>query len=294
MRKRRIKKYWGILSAALLFIPLSVMTIPLWAQKARCSGIPALLENKVWKAVLPKDKQYTMSMEFRDNEWRTIYHYEGQQTETFCSYSLREDTIKVFESGKKYIIQELTDSTLAFQYLPESLAIGIGLVKCVTDNSVQGQRENEARLDSIWRKEIGWNLGVVPINNTDTIGEPPRWASWDYDLEKYFVSRMKYPERLLKENRAGYSVVMFSLDTLGLPRGINILTTRHKDFDKEVVRLVKELPHCLPCRDKHGKRMECFCTVYVPFLPQHYRDRVKTDSINKRYAAMESYRQSSW
>ncbi|CDD31463.1 tonB family domain protein [Bacteroides sp. CAG:714] len=28
-----------------------------------------------------------------------------------------------------------------------------------------------------------------------------------------------------------------------------------------------------------GKRMECFYTVYVPFLPQHYRDRVKTDSI---------------
>ena len=25
--------------------------------------------------------------------------------------------------------------------------------------------------------------------------------------------------------------------------------------------------------------MECFYTVYVPFLPQHYRDRVKTDSI---------------
>lgn len=228
--------------------------------------------------MLPKNKQYTMSIEFRDAGWRTMFRYAGKQTETFCSYSLHEDTIKVFESGKNYIIQELTDSTLAFQYLPESLTIGNGPVKCVTDNSIQGQRKNEARLDSIWCKENGWNLGVVPINNTDTIGEPPRWASWDYDLEKYFVSRMKYPERLLKENRAGYSVVMFSLDTLGFPRDINILTTKHKDFDKEVVRLVKELPHCLPCRDKYGKRMECFCTVYVPFLPQHYRDRIK-DSI---------------
>jgi tonB family C-domain protein len=80
---------------------------------------------------------------------------------------------------------------------------------------------------------------------------------------------------------AGYSVVMFSLDTLGLPRGINILTSIHKDFDKEVIRLTQELPHCLPCRDKNGKRMECFYTVYVPFLPQHYKDRVKTDSVRE-------------
>ena len=108
-----------------------------------------------------------------------------------------------------------------------------------------------------------------------------RWAVWDYDLEKYFVSQMKYPKELLKKNVAGHSVVMFSIDTLGLPREINILTTIHKEFDKEIIRLTKELPHCLPCRDKNGKRIECFHTVYVPFLPQHYRDRVKADSIAK-------------
>ena len=66
---------------------------------------------------------------------------------------------------------------------------------------------------------------------------------------------------------------MFSLDTLGLPRGINILTSIHKDFDKEVIRLTQELPHCLPCRDKNGKRMECFlysvCTIF-------YRNITKT------------------
>lgn len=152
-------------------------------------------------------------------------------------------------------------------------------VKCMTDNSIHVLRKNEERLDSIWRKEDIWNKGVTPINGTDTIKEPPRWAKWDYDLERYYVSRMEYPEELLKKNVAGYSVVMFSLDTLGLPCGINILTTIHKEFNKEVVRLTKELPHCLPCRGKNGKRMECFYTVYVPFLPQHYRDRVKADSI---------------
>ena len=146
-------------------------------------------------------------------------------------------------------------------------------------------RENENRLDSIWRKEDIWNKGVAfitgkPVKDIDSI-MPPEWAVWGGNLERYFVSQMCYPSRLLEKNKAGYSVVMFSLDTLGLPRGVNILSTVHKEFDKEVIRLVKELPHCLPCRDKKDKRMECFYTVYVPFLPQHYRDRLKTDSIAK-------------
>lgn len=208
---------------------------------------------------------------------------EWKRAETIYSYSLCDDTIKVFESRKNYIIQELTDSTLVFRYFPDSMTIGVGPVKCVTDNSIEGQRKNEERLDSIWRKEEIWNMGVTmitgePIKDLSTI-EAPRWAVWDYDLEKYYTSQMVYPEELLKENQTGYSVVMFSIDTLGLPRGINILTSKHKEFDKEVIRLTKELSHCLPCRDKDGKRMECFYTVYVPFLPQHYRDRVKADSI---------------
>lgn len=244
-----------------------------------------LLENKIWNVQLPKGKQYAMEMEFRGAGWRNVFLYNGKRTETFYSYSLCGDTIKVFESRKKYIIQELTDSSLVFQYLPDSLTIGVSSIKCITDNSMEGQRKNEARLDSIWRKEDIWNKGVAsisgkPIKDLSTI-KPPRWAKWDYDLEKYYTSQMVYPEELLKKKQAGYSVVMFSLDTLGLPRSINILTTKHKDFDKEVIRLTKALPHCLPCRNKEGKRMECFYTVYIPFLPQHYRDRVKADSIGE-------------
>lgn len=268
----------------LLFILLAwVVMEGLSAQNNDGADMPALLENKVWKMQLPQDKQYAMEMEFRDAGWRSVFLYDAKRTETFYSYSLCGDTIKVFESRKNYIIQELTDSTLIFQYLPDTLTIGVGPVRCVTDNSLQGQWENENRLDSIWRAEISWNIGVLdmsgsPVKDLSTI-EPPRWAKWDYDLEKYYTSQMVYPEELLKKNQAGYSVVMFSIDTLGLPHNTYILTSRHKEFDKEVIRLTKELPHCLPCRDKDGKRMECLYTVYVPFLPQHYRDRVKADSI---------------
>ena len=270
---------------SILFIFSLNLVSPLLAQDKSSVDMSALLENKIWKVQLPQDKQYAIEMEFRSAEWKQSFLYDKKQTPICYSYSLHEDTIKVFESGKDYIIQELTDSTLVLQYLPEILTIEVAPVRCTTDNSIQGQRQNEERLDSIWRKEDIWNKGVAkitgePIKDLSTI-EPPRWAIWNYDLEKYFVSRMKYPKELLEKNVAGYSVVMFSLDTLGLPRGINILTSIHKDFDKEVIRLTQELPHCLPCRDKNGKRMECFYTVYVPFLPQHYKDRVKTDSVRE-------------
>lgn len=268
---------------SILFIFSLNLVSPLLAQDKNSADMSALLENKIWKVQLPKDKHYAMEMEFRSAGWKQTFLYDEKQTEICDSYSLHGDTIKSFQ--KNYIIQELTDSTLVLQYLPESLTIGVTPVRCATDNSVQGQRQNEERLDSIWRKEDIWNKGVAkitgePIKDLSTI-EPPRWAVWDYDLTKYYVSQMKYPEELLKKNVAGYSVVMFALDTLGLPRWNTILTTIHKDFDKEVIRLTKELPHCLPCRNKNGKRMECLYTVYVPFLPQHYRDRVKADSVRE-------------
>ena len=268
---------------SILFIFSLNLVSPLLAQDKNSADMSALLENKIWKVQLPKDKHYAMEMEFRSAGWKQTFLYDEKQTEICDSYSLHGDTIKSFQ--KNYIIQELTDSTLVLQYLPESLTIGVTPVRCTTDNSVQGQRQNEERLDSIWRKEDIWNKGVAkitgePIKDLSTI-EPPRWAVWDYDLTKYYVSQMKYPEELLKKNVAGYSVVMFALDTLGLPRWNTILTTIHEDFDKEVIRLTKELPHCLPCRNKNGKRMECLYTIYVPFLPQHYRDRVKADSVRE-------------
>lgn len=267
----------------LSFMLLLVAVNPLLAQRVKCVDISTLLENKVWEVVLPKGKQYTISMEFRSAKWISTFLYDGKQEETTYSYTLYGDTIKVLESGRNYRILELTDNTLTFQYLLDSMTIGVAPVRCIAENNLQGQRKNEERLDSIWRKENIWNLGVAkitgePIKDLSTI-ELPKWAKWGYDLEQYFVSQMKYPTHLLEKNQAGYCVAMFSLDTLGLPRAINILTTIHKDFDREVTRLIRELPHCLPCRDNNGKRIECFYTVYVPFLPQRYRDRVIADSI---------------
>ena len=255
------------------------------AQERTANDTILMLENKIWRAELPSEKSYTQEMEFREGGWWTTFTYNGEKTVIEDSYRISEDTIKTY-GCKQYLILELNDSTLVIRYLPKELVIGNGPVKYInTINSPAKMLANEQRLDSIWRKENIWNKGVAdisgkPIKDLSAI-EPPRWAVWDYDLTKYYVSQMKYPEELLKKNVAGYSVVMFAIDTLGVPGIVNILTTNYKEFDQEVIRLTKELPHCLPCRDQNGKRMECLYTVYVPFLPQHYRERVKKDSISE-------------
>lgn len=87
-----------------LFILLSWVVIAgLPAQNNNCADMSALLENKIWKVQLPQDKQYAMEMEFRDAEWRSAFLQGGKRTETLYSYSLCDDTIKVFESRENIL-----------------------------------------------------------------------------------------------------------------------------------------------------------------------------------------------
>ena len=113
---------------SILFIFSLNLVSPLLAQDKSSVDMSALLENKIWKVQLPQDKQYAIEMEFRSAEWKQSFLYDKKQTPICYSYSLHEDTIKVFESGKDYIIQELTDSTLVLQYLPEILTIEVAPV----------------------------------------------------------------------------------------------------------------------------------------------------------------------
>ena len=71
----------------ILFIFSFNLVSPLLAQDKNCADMSALLENKIWKVQLPKDKQYAMEMEFRSAGWRTTFLYDEKQTKTFYSYS---------------------------------------------------------------------------------------------------------------------------------------------------------------------------------------------------------------
>ncbi len=177
------------------------------AQERTANDTILMLENKIWRAELPSEKSYTQEMEFRDYGLYDTFTYNGKKVIMEDTYCVCGDTIKT-SFCKQYLILGLTDSTLIIRYIPQRLVIGNGPVKYInTINSPAKMLANEQRLDSIWRKEDIWNKGVTdisgkPIKDLSTI-EPPRWAVWDYDLTKYYVSQMKYPEELLKKNVAG-------------------------------------------------------------------------------------------
>ena len=81
----------------ILFIFSFNLVSPLLAQDKNCADMSALLENKIWKVQLPQDKQYAIEMEFRSAEWKQSFLYDKKQNPICYSYSLHEDTIKVFE-----------------------------------------------------------------------------------------------------------------------------------------------------------------------------------------------------
>lgn len=71
---------------SILFIFSLNLVSPLLAQDKNSADMSALLENKIWKVQLPKDKHYAMEMEFRSAGWKQTFLYDEKQTEICDSY----------------------------------------------------------------------------------------------------------------------------------------------------------------------------------------------------------------
>lgn len=139
-----------------LYILLSCVVIDgLSAPSSNSTYRSALLENRVWKVQLPHNKQCVMEMESRNYGRRSVLSYDRKRTDPFYSYSLCKDTVKVSESGKKLVIRDLTDSTLALQCLPDTLTVWVCPVRCVTDNSLQ----EHVRMKTAWTA-LGGRIAV--------------------------------------------------------------------------------------------------------------------------------------
>mgnify|MGYP001696542095 CR=1 FL=1 len=70
---------------SILFIFSLNLVSPLLAQDKNSADMSALLENKIWKVQLPKDKHYAMEMEFRSAGWKQTFLYDEKQTEICVS-----------------------------------------------------------------------------------------------------------------------------------------------------------------------------------------------------------------
>ena len=82
------------------------------------------LSANVWQVLLPEDKQYDMEMKFEDDLCIEALTYNGH-TETLSNrYRLQGDTLVLLhDKPRRYLIVELTDSTLVIRHLSDKLTL---------------------------------------------------------------------------------------------------------------------------------------------------------------------------
>ncbi len=66
------------------------------------------------------------------------------------------------------------------------------------------------------------------------------------DLYEYFHRELKYPQEAIKDSIRGEVIAVFTINTQGLPESIVIENSLGPLFDKEVVRLVTNMPPWKP------------------------------------------------
>lgn len=74
-----ILSMYRVMKRFFAFILLLATVCVVQAQENTVQGDTlVLLENKIWRAKLPDEKQYVTEMEFRDHVWRSTFLYKGE------------------------------------------------------------------------------------------------------------------------------------------------------------------------------------------------------------------------
>ena len=74
-----ILSMYRVMKRFFAFILLLATVCVVQAQENTVQGDTlVLLENKIWRAKLPDEKQYVTEMEFRDHVWRSTFLYKGK------------------------------------------------------------------------------------------------------------------------------------------------------------------------------------------------------------------------
>ncbi|MEZ4721999.1 MAG: energy transducer TonB [Flavobacteriales bacterium] len=89
------------------------------------------------------------------------------------------------------------------------------------------------------------------------------------DLEGYLRRNLYYPQRMLDLGKEGIVGVQFTIGADGsvIPESIEILRSPHKDFEKEVVRVIKKMPKWTP-GEQRGKKVAVTHRLPIRFYIQ--------------------------
>lgn len=99
--------------------------------------------------------------------------------------------------------------------------------------------------------------------------------------EQYIADQMIYPSALLTGNVPGFALCEFTIDKEGVILRPHILKSTHPEFAEEALRIVKGMPKWTPAL-VGGKAAESNFTLYIPFRPQIYKERLRErESLKK-------------
>ena len=114
------------------------------------------------------------------------------------------------------------------------------------------------RDDKVQRKKTDANDGII----YRSVEQMPRFPGGEAALTKYIQENLKYPQG--QENVEGKVLLEFVVKKNGKVGSVKVLSVLGKDFDQEVIRVVKSLPKFKPGR-QNGKAVDVWYTLHVPY-----------------------------
>lgn len=94
----------------------------------------------------------------------------------------------------------------------------------------------------------------------------PEFPGGAAEMRMFMAAHLKTPQIVRDSAYNGRCYIRFMVDTLGIIRDIKVLkgVPRCPDCDKEVIRVIKAMPHWKPGK-QNGKAVKMYYTVPVSF-----------------------------
>jgi TonB family protein len=137
----------------------------------------------------------------------------------------------------------------------------IRVSKLITFSQSAKQRDNAIKVPySIPFKFELPKAIAISQNNCDTVsivfGSPEKFP--EFDINKFIVMNLKYPETAKKDNIEGIVTVRFWIDTNGYTSEHEIVKGIREDLDKEVLRVVRLIKFDKPPMNREEPIGMCF------------------------------------
>jgi protein TonB len=120
--------------------------------------------------------------------------------------------------------------------------------------------------------EIDYNFNPQNLLILDQkYGMPQRMAQFpggDMEMRKYIYENLVIPYSGIRKGIEGRCLVRFAINEDGNTENIELIETCHKDYGKETLRLIKEMPKWTPA-ENNGVKTKVSLTLPVSFtLPK--------------------------